>query len=144
MDIGTLLARHERGRKSSNDLLSTTIGCRKPLPFIHVAASVAPFENRRCHNLRDPKSPMRIITRSRVCAARKLGFNMKKSDVTCSECHADFQRIELLSLPGIKGEFNCPVCSAVLEIFDGNRKIVYRLMIQPDGPRKIATSYFQT
>jgi hypothetical protein len=69
---------------------------------------------------------------------------MKKSDVTCSKCHADFQRIELLSLPGIKGEFNCPVCNAVLEIFDGNRKIAYRLTVQPDRPLKMGTSCFQT
>jgi hypothetical protein len=67
---------------------------------------------------------------------------MKKSDVTCSKCHADFHRIELWSLPGIKGEFNCPVCDAVLEIFDGNRKIAYRLAILPN--RKMRTSCFQT
>jgi Zn finger protein HypA/HybF involved in hydrogenase expression len=56
---------------------------------------------------------------------------MKKGDVTCSECGAGFRRIELSSHSGKNGEYRCPACDNLLEVFDGNRFVIYRLTIQP-------------
>ncbi|MEZ2145864.1 hypothetical protein AAE026_26770 [Bradyrhizobium sp. DN5] len=56
---------------------------------------------------------------------------MKKTDVTCSECGAGFRRIELETQRGSKGEYHCPACGELLEKFDGNALVAYRLTIQP-------------
>ena len=56
---------------------------------------------------------------------------MKTSDVTCSECGAGFDRLELWSQPGKKGEYRCPRCDSPLERFDGSKLIAYRLSIEP-------------
>ena len=56
---------------------------------------------------------------------------MKKNDVTCRECRAGFQRLELISEPGTTGEYRCAVCKQVLESFDGSKLIAYRLTVQP-------------
>jgi uncharacterized Zn-finger protein len=56
---------------------------------------------------------------------------MKKGDVTCPHCGAGFRRIELSSEPGTKGEYHCPACSNLLEVFDGSHIVIYRLTIQP-------------
>jgi len=56
---------------------------------------------------------------------------MMNGDATCSECGAGFRRIELPSQPGKKGEYRCPACNNLLEVFDGNRLVIYRLTIQP-------------
>jgi predicted Zn finger-like uncharacterized protein len=56
---------------------------------------------------------------------------MKKGDVTCSECGAGFRRIELASQPGKRGEYRCAACNNLLEVFDGNNLVIYRLTIQP-------------
>ncbi|WJR78672.1 hypothetical protein [Bradyrhizobium sp. NP1] len=56
---------------------------------------------------------------------------MKKDDVTCSECGAGFRRLELSSEPGNKGEYRCPACGEVLEVFDGSHFVAYRLTIEP-------------
>lgn len=52
---------------------------------------------------------------------------MKNSDVTCSDCGAGFQRLELDSLSSTKGEYRCPACGEVLETFNGDGAlVVYR------------------
>lgn len=56
---------------------------------------------------------------------------MKKGDVTCRECGAGFRRLELLSASGTKGEYHCPACNALLEVFDGGHLVAYRLTIEP-------------
>ncbi|GIQ78304.1 hypothetical protein BraRD5C2_67540 [Bradyrhizobium sp. RD5-C2] len=58
---------------------------------------------------------------------------MKKSDVTCDRCGAGFRRLELWSEPGHRGEYRCPICETVLEVFDGSNLIAYRLTVQPKG-----------
>jgi predicted Zn finger-like uncharacterized protein len=57
---------------------------------------------------------------------------MKKSDVTCPECHAGYRRVELASRPGTKGEFRCLTCNHVLEVFDGSTEVAIRLTVQPE------------
>ena len=52
---------------------------------------------------------------------------MKTSGVICSECGAGFDRLELWSQPGKKGEYRCPRCDSPLERFDGSKLIAYRL-----------------
>jgi hypothetical protein len=56
---------------------------------------------------------------------------MKKRDVTCRECGAGFRRLELLSASGTEGEYRCPACNALLEVFDGDHLVAYRLTIEP-------------
>lgn len=56
---------------------------------------------------------------------------MKKGDVTCSECGAGFRRLELASAPATQGEYRCPTCGDILEKFEGNAFVAYRLTIQP-------------
>jgi DNA-directed RNA polymerase subunit RPC12/RpoP len=56
---------------------------------------------------------------------------MKKGDVTCSACGAGFRRLELASGPATQGEYRCPTCGELLEKFDGNAFVAYRLTIQP-------------
>jgi hypothetical protein len=57
---------------------------------------------------------------------------MKKGDVICPECNAGFRRIELASRHGSVGEFHCPLCDHVLEVFDGSTEIAYRLTVAPE------------
>jgi len=58
---------------------------------------------------------------------------MKKNDVTCFECGAGFQRLELdaMSVLPTNGEYRCPICEEVVERFDGSRIVAYRLAIRP-------------
>jgi predicted Zn finger-like uncharacterized protein len=56
---------------------------------------------------------------------------MKKGDVTCPECGAGFRRIELSSRSGDRGEYRCPACSTLLEVFDGGNLVAYRLTVPP-------------
>jgi hypothetical protein len=56
---------------------------------------------------------------------------MKKGDVTCPACGAGFRRLELATPPASKGEYRCPACSELLETFDGNSLVAYRLTIEP-------------
>jgi len=58
---------------------------------------------------------------------------MKKSNVTCSECGADFQRIELdaVSVVPTNGEYRCPICQRFVERFNGNKVVAYRLAMRP-------------
>jgi hypothetical protein len=64
---------------------------------------------------------------------------MKKGDVTCLECGAGFHRLELVSMPHSRGEYQCPVCDTVLEKFDGTALVAYRLVVQPLGERNKVT-----
>jgi hypothetical protein len=57
---------------------------------------------------------------------------MKKGDVICPQCNAGFRRIELASRSGHAGEFRCPLCDEVLEVFDGSSEIVYRITVAPE------------
>jgi DNA-directed RNA polymerase subunit RPC12/RpoP len=53
---------------------------------------------------------------------------MRQSDVACTKCRAGFQRLELVSLPNQDGEYRCPICGEVLEVFNGEGVFVgYRL-----------------
>ena len=56
---------------------------------------------------------------------------MKESDVTCPKCGAGFRRIELSSQHGSKREYRCPVCDTLLESFDGDKLVAFRLTVQP-------------
>lgn len=56
---------------------------------------------------------------------------MKKGDITCSECGAGFRRLELDSEPPNTGEYRCPACGELVERFEGNAFVAYRLTIQP-------------
>jgi DNA-directed RNA polymerase subunit RPC12/RpoP len=56
---------------------------------------------------------------------------MKKNDVICHECGAGFRRLELQFAHGSKGEYRCPTCGALLEVFDGSKLVAYRLTVQP-------------
>jgi transposase-like protein len=56
---------------------------------------------------------------------------MKKADVMCPQCGAGFRRLELSSRPGSKGEYRCPTCNSLLEVFDGSGLVMYRLTVQP-------------
>jgi predicted Zn finger-like uncharacterized protein len=58
---------------------------------------------------------------------------MKKGDVTCPECGAGFRRLELYSKPGAEGEYRCPACNHLLEVFIGDHLVVYRLTVQPSA-----------
>ena len=51
--------------------------------------------------------------------------------VTCLACGAGFRRLELPFERGAKGEDCCPVCGTVLEKFDGNTLVAYRLTVRP-------------
>ena len=64
------------------------------------------------------------------CEACEGTIEMRKSDVIC-ECGAGFRRIELTSEPGTKGRYCCPACHAVLEAFNGDHLVAYRLKVQP-------------
>jgi transposase-like protein len=57
---------------------------------------------------------------------------MKKNDVICPDCRAGFQRIEISSRRGERGEYRCPVCDTLLEVFDGSTKVACRLTVQPE------------
>jgi hypothetical protein len=57
---------------------------------------------------------------------------MKKSDITCPNCHAGYRRIELTTRPGVKGEYRCLLRDQLLEIFDGSTEIAIRLTVQPE------------
>lgn len=54
---------------------------------------------------------------------------MLKADVICPKCNTGLQRIELSSLRGTKGEYRCPICEQVLEVFDGSKKVAYRVTV---------------
>ena len=62
---------------------------------------------------------------------------MMKADVSCPGCGAGFRRIELSSLQGGRGEYRCPACNQVLEVFDGDSLVAYRLTVQPAPHDKI-------
>jgi transposase-like protein len=57
---------------------------------------------------------------------------MRKGDVICSDCSAGFRRIELDSRRGMAGEFRCPLCNYLFEVFDGSTEIAYRLTVAPE------------
>jgi transposase-like protein len=57
---------------------------------------------------------------------------MRKGDVICPECGAGFHRIELGSRRGTTGEFRCPLCNRLLEVFDGSTEVAYRLTVAPE------------
>jgi transposase-like protein len=57
---------------------------------------------------------------------------MRKSDVTCPNCHAGYRRIELISRRGTKSEFHCALCNHLLEVSDGSTEVAIRLTVQPE------------
>jgi hypothetical protein len=59
------------------------------------------------------------------------GIPLIKSNVCCDECGAGFHRIELVSRPSEKGEYRCPLCQTILEVFDGTHSILYRVTVAP-------------
>lgn len=78
--------------------------------------------------------PKKNVIRSRLESFARLRHNskMKKSDLTCPNCHAGYRRIELTSRPGVKGEYRCLLCNEVLEKFDGSTDVAIRLTVQPE------------
>jgi DNA-directed RNA polymerase subunit RPC12/RpoP len=56
---------------------------------------------------------------------------MRMGGAVCSECRAGFRRVELESEPGTEREYRCPLCSNLLETFNGKRLVAYRLTIVP-------------
>lgn len=62
---------------------------------------------------------------------------MRQTDVSCTKCGAGFRRLELVSLlPNQGGEFRCPICGEVLEVFNGDEGFVgYRLTVPPRKKR---------
>ena len=62
---------------------------------------------------------------------RRIVRSMRMGSAVCSKCRAGFRRLELESEPGSKGEYRCPLCDNLLETFDGNKLIAYRIMIVP-------------
>jgi hypothetical protein len=60
---------------------------------------------------------------------------MKIGGVTCPKCKAGFCRLELWSAQTTNGEYRCPVCDEILEVFDGSKLIAYRLTVQPAWSR---------
>lgn len=73
----------------------------------------------------------RVAERNRKATRNDV---MKKGDVICPECGAGFRRIELRSRHGTAGEFRCPLCDQVLEVFDGSNEVAYRLTVAPEKP----------
>ena len=65
-------------------------------------------------------------------APARHNVRMKKSDLICPTCHAGYRRIELTSLPGVKGEYRCLFCDELLERFDGSTDVAIRLTVQPE------------
>jgi len=67
---------------------------------------------------------------------------MKKSDIVCRKCGAGFNRIELTSQRGIEGKYRCRACGVVLESFDGQSLVAYRLTVRPLSaiPRNLDTA----
>jgi hypothetical protein len=63
---------------------------------------------------------------------------MKKSDVTCPECHAGYRRVELNTRKGRQGEYRCLFCDHVLEVFDGSTEVAIRLTVR--HARRLALS----
>jgi transposase-like protein len=59
---------------------------------------------------------------------------MKKSDVQCLDCGAGYRRIQLDSQSGQEGHYRCLVCNRLLETFDGQREVAYRLTVNPERP----------
>ena len=70
-----------------------------------------------------------VIERLRAAC---IEIPMRKGDVICPQCKAGFRRIELASRPGVAGEYRCPLCQYVLEVFDGSTHIAYRLTVAPE------------
>ena len=48
---------------------------------------------------------------------------MGKPLFTCPECRAGFRRIELSSRQSAWGEYRCPICETLLEVFDGSTEV---------------------
>jgi hypothetical protein len=58
--------------------------------------------------------------------------SMRRGDVICPQCKAGFRRIELDSRRGVAGEYRCPLCQYLIEVFDGSTDIAYRLTVAPE------------
>jgi len=70
--------------------------------------------------------------RRRTVTGPAYDATMRRGDVICPQCKAGFRRIELASRPGVAGEYRCPLCHYVLEVFDGTTDIAYRLTVAPE------------
>jgi hypothetical protein len=59
---------------------------------------------------------------------------MKKTDVTCSECGAGFVRIEIdAATDGSQGVYHCSACGHLLEqVLDG-KLVAYRMTVRPNN-----------
>ena len=67
---------------------------------------------------------------------------MKQSDITCPNCFAGYQRIQLDSRQSRPGEYRCLVCDHLLEILDGSVEVAWRLTVQPVAPHGHAHHHF--
>jgi predicted Zn finger-like uncharacterized protein len=77
-----------------------------------------------------------------LCALNGTFPSMKKSDITCPKCKAGYRRIELMTSPGIRGEFRCLTCNHLLEVFDGSATVALRLTAQPERTRSNGNNPF--
>jgi transposase-like protein len=81
----------------------------------------------------DVSTCMQIPARCRGTVVTSVhSCRMRRGDVICPQCNAGFRRIELASRSGKAGEFRCPLCDQVLEVFDGSTEIAYRITVAPE------------
>jgi DNA-directed RNA polymerase subunit RPC12/RpoP len=56
---------------------------------------------------------------------------MRRTEVQCPWCGAWYRRIEVDSMKGEPGEYDCLLCNQPLESFSGETYVAYRLVVQP-------------
>jgi len=59
------------------------------------------------------------------------GSPMRRTEVQCPWCGAWYRRIEVDSMKGEPGEYDCLLCNQPLESFSGETYVAYRLVVQP-------------
>ena len=132
--IGDFLLSARGGLRSRNRIYES---CRarhlEPMPRpTSVMSRSWPFKM-----LASPVYPLYEVGIGKPVPVKRDRF-MKKDDITCPDCRAGFRRIELSSRRGARGEYHCPICDTLLEVFDGSTEVAYRLTVQP--ARKRGTS----
>jgi uncharacterized Zn-finger protein len=126
------------GRSESGSCLDICIPVRLAVARIFVsprpsaARRTSPHDN-ASELARDVSMRMQIRARCRGTVVTSVhSWCMKRGDVICPQCNAGFRRIELASRSGKAGEFRCPLCDQVLEVFDGSTEIAYRITVAPE------------
>ena len=73
-------------------------------------------------------APPKWLERNRV---PKHIASMRRSEVECPWCGAWYWRIEVTSMKGEPGEYDCLLCDQPLDSFSGETYVAYRLTVQP-------------